>query len=161
MNSPCTHAPLSPAVQRCCDARNRMIELDRRPLDPNYRNEAFPETPKGDNPRALFEFQAKSLIFLYDHDPSLAYRTAMPEPIGRRQIKHYIACVLHGMAIQAITPEEARSMLSGARAATLAISKYKRDRKQPVAEPSFPPGTSEFDRIKTLTEHYRANKSAN
>jgi hypothetical protein len=162
MNSPCKHEPLSPAVQRCCDARNRMIELDRRSLDPNYKDEEYPEIPKDNDPRSLFEFQAKTLIRLNDNDPSLAYRAAMPEPIGRRQIKQYIACVTHGLAIEAITPEEARNMLYAARAATLALSKYKRDRKQPASSlPSFPPGTSEYVQIKALTEHFRANKSAN
>ena len=28
MTNLCTHAPLSPAVQRCCEARNRMIERE-------------------------------------------------------------------------------------------------------------------------------------
>jgi hypothetical protein len=135
MNSPCTHELLSPAVQRCCDARNHMIELDRRSLDPNYKDVEYPEIPKDDNPRSLFEFQAKTLTLLNDRDPSLAYRVAMPEPVGRRNIRAYIACVMHGLAIEAIMPEEARSMLYGARTATLALSKRSRSKKQPATAP--------------------------
>ena len=142
MNSPCTHEPLSPAVQRCCDARNRMIELDRRSLDPDYKNEDCPEAPKTDDPKALFLFQTKSMIFLDDNDPSFAYRSAMPEPVGRRRIKQYIACVMHGMAIEAITAEEGKSLIYGARAAVLAISKYKDRTKTENIDPrelSIPP----------------------
>jgi hypothetical protein len=125
MNSPCTHEPLSPAVQRCCDARNRMIELDRRSLDPDFKHEGLPDTPKTNDPRELFEFQTKTLLYLSDNDSSLAYRSAMPEPTSRRQIKQYVACVMHGLAIEALKPEEARNMLYGARTATLALSRYK------------------------------------
>lgn len=144
MNSPCTHEPLSPAVQRCCDARNRMIELDRRGLDPDYKPEGIPETPKDDTPRALFEYQTKTLIHLNDHDPSLAYRAALPEPVGRRQIKQYIASVMHGLAIEAITQEEGRNMLYGARIATLAINKRGPNKKQPASASEKAP--TEYER---------------
>ena len=106
MNSPCTHEPLSPAVQRCCDARNRMIELDRRSLDPNYEPEGYPETPNYNDPKSLMLFQAKAMTQMSDNDPSLAYRSNMPEPTGRRQIKQYIACVMHGLAIEALKPAQ-------------------------------------------------------
>ena len=75
MNSPCTHEPLSPAVQRCCDARNRMIELDRRSLDKDCKHEGLPEMPKTNDLRENFEFQAKTLTWFADNDPSLAYRS--------------------------------------------------------------------------------------
>jgi hypothetical protein len=165
MNSPCTHEPLSPAVQRCCDARNRMIELDRRSLDPDYKPEGMPETPKDDNLRALFEYQAKTLIHLNDHDPSFAFRAALPEPVGRRQIKQYIACVMHGMAIEAITAEEGKSLIYGARAAVLAISKYRDRTKTPKRRPSeygIPPEYREARaaRIKELEAQKQATYDA-
>jgi hypothetical protein len=129
MNSPCTHEPLSPAIQRCCDARNRMIELDRLSLDPDYKPEGFPEIPKSNDPKSLFQFQAKTLTLLSDIDSSLAYRSAMPELTGRRQIKQYIACVMHGLAIEAITSEEVKNMLYGARTALQAICQRNRKKK--------------------------------
>jgi hypothetical protein len=100
MNSPCTHEPLSPAVQRCCEARNRMIELDRSSLDPNFKG--IPDPPKTNDIREQFEFQTKALLYLADNDPSLAYRSNMPQPTTREAIQEYIACVLHGIAIEAI-----------------------------------------------------------
>jgi hypothetical protein len=136
MNSPCTHEPLSTAVQRCCDARNHMIYFDR-----NGPSEGLPEPAKDidTNLEARVMFQARAMHFLHDHDPSLAYRAAMPEPIGRRQIKQYIACVMHGLAIEAITHEEARNMLYGARIATLAINKRGPNKKPPVSAPATAP----------------------
>jgi hypothetical protein len=126
-----------------------MIELDRRGLDPNYKD-GLPERPTSNDPRAHFEFQAKTLIHLSDNDPSLAYRSAMPEPTGRRQIKQYIACIMHGLAIEALKPEEARNMLYGARTATLALSKYKDRAKKPETTPAV----TEHEMYKAAQERF-------
>src|ERR1700761_1366337 len=127
----CTHPPLSPAVQRCCDARNRMIEYDR-----NTPPDEVPEPPADyhTNPKAQLKFRTETMIFLDAIDPALAYRTAMPEPLGRRNIKNFIACVTHGMAIGAIDPADVKNMLYAARTAILTIAKHKKpeDRKKPV-----------------------------
>jgi hypothetical protein len=134
MNVLCTHPPLSPAVQRCCDARNQMIERDR-----NTRPEELPQLPEDydTNLQSQFKFQTESMIFLHALDAELAYRTAMPEPVGRRNIKNFIACVTHGMCIGAIEPQEGKNLLYAARTATLAISKYKDRKKQPAKAPAL------------------------
>jgi hypothetical protein len=155
----CTHEPLSPAVQRCCDARNRMIERDR-----NMPEEETPQLPKdvATNPKALLMYQAETMIFLDALDPNLAYRTVMPEPIGRRNIKNFIACVVHGMAIQAITPEEGKNLLYAARTATLAIGRYKdRETKKPVAAATHPKAVlTEYERYQLENEKWRANRTS-
>jgi hypothetical protein len=155
----CTHEPLSPAVQRCCDARNRMIERDR-----NTPPEETPQIPEDfdTNPMAKCKFMTDSMIFLQALDPNLAYRTVMPEPIGRRNIKNFIACVVHGMAIEAITPEEGKNLLYAARTATLAIGKYKdREAKKPAAS-AHPPKAdlTEYERYQLENEKWRANRAS-
>jgi hypothetical protein len=130
----CTHEPLSPAVQRCCDARNRMIERDR-----NMPPEDLPQIPKDlTDIRAQGKYMIDSLIFLDALDPNLAYRTAMPEPVNRRAIKAYIACVLHGMAIQAIEQQEGRNLLYGARTAALLMSQRNNKPKQTESQSAAP-----------------------
>ncbi len=126
----CTHPPLSAAVQRCCDARNLLIERDR-----NLTPEQLPDPPTDPKDIAgAIKFQSDTMILIDSLDQNLAYRAAMPEPRGRRNIKNFIACVTHGIAIGAINSDEARNMLSAARAATANIARHKKpkDRKKPV-----------------------------
>jgi hypothetical protein len=135
MNSPCTHEPLSPAVQRCWDARNRMIELDRRSLDPNYEPEGYPETPNYNDPKSLMLFQAKAMTQMSDNDPSLAYRSNMPEPTTREAIQEYIACVLHGIAIEAIDQACATRLLYGAQVAIGVLPRQAKEKSTPTPLP--------------------------
>jgi hypothetical protein len=130
----CTHPPLSSAVQRCCDARNQLIERDR-----NMLPEETPDPPKDPKDlQALIKFQADTRILLDSLDHNLAFRSAMPEPKGRRNIKNFISCITHGVAIGAIDPTDARNMLYAARTAILTIAKHKKpeDRKRPVRSES-------------------------
>jgi hypothetical protein len=142
MNSPCTHEPLSPAVQRCCDARNRMIEIDRRSLDPDYKDEDYPEIPKDDDLRSLSRYQSKTLTLLNDRDPSLAYRSLMPQPTTREAIQDYIACVLHGIAIEAIDQGTGTKLLYGAQIAIAALPKEAKEKRTDTPTPFF--DTSRF-----------------
>jgi hypothetical protein len=141
MNSPCTHEPLSPAVQRCCDARNRMIELDRRSLDKDFKPEGLPEVPKTKDLREQFEFQAKTLTYLADNDPSLAYRSNMPQPTTREAIQEYIACVLHGISIEAIDQACATKLLYGAQVAVGVLPRPAKEKRTHTPTPL--PQTSE------------------
>jgi hypothetical protein len=132
----CTHPPFSPAVQRCCDARNQVIERDR-----NMPPEELPDAPKDPKDlQAQMKFQSDTMILLDSLDHDLAFRTAMPEPCGRRNIKNFVICVTHGVAIGAIDPTDARNMLYAARTAILTIAKHKKpkDRKKPVTSAPVP-----------------------
>jgi hypothetical protein len=142
MNSPCTHEPLTPAVQRCCDARNRMIEIDRRPLDPDYKDDDYPEIPKDDDLRSLSRYQVKTFTLLNDRDPSLAYRSLMPQPTTREAIQDYIACVLHGIAIEAIDEGTGTKLLYGAQIAIAALPKEAKEKRTDAPTPFF--DTSRF-----------------
>jgi hypothetical protein len=133
MNSPCTHEPLSPAVQRCCEARNRMIELDRSSLDPNFNG--IPDPPKTNDIREQFEFQTKALLYLADNDPSLAYRANMPQPTTREAIQEYIACVLHGIAIEAIDQACGPKLLYGAQVAVGVLPKPEKEKRTHTPTP--------------------------
>jgi hypothetical protein len=133
MNSPCTHEPLSPAVQRCCEARNRMIELDRSSLDPNFKG--IPDPPKTNDIREQFEFQTKALLYLADNDPSLAYRSNMPQPTTREAIQEYIACVLHGIAIEAIDQACGTKLLYGAQVAVGVLPKPEKEKRTHTPTP--------------------------
>ena len=130
----CTHPPLSPAVQRCCDARNQMIERDR-----NMPPDQVPDPPTDPKDIAgAIKFKSDTMILMDSLDQNIAYRSCMPEPIGRRNIKNFIACITHGLAIGAIKPNQARNMLYAARAATLAIKYKDREKKKPVVSAPAP-----------------------
>jgi hypothetical protein len=111
--TPCMHEPLSAAVQRCCDARNRIFVRAAAALRPQ---------PSSDNPNMDAE-KLSDLItragagYQIKGAASAAYRYAMPDPSTRQGIKDYIACVLHGMTVEAIGQHEGASLLAGARIA--------------------------------------------
>jgi hypothetical protein len=103
--------------------------------------EELPEPPKDPKDlQALHKFQSDTMILMDSLDHDLAFRTAMPEPMGRGNIKHFISCVTHGVAIGAIDPTDARNMLYAARTAALTIATHKKpkDRKKPErSEPAI------------------------
>ena len=133
----CTHPPLNPAVQRCCDIRNQLIERSR-----SMRSEDLPEVPTDPNDLAgIIRLHGQIMVLSGVLDQNLAYRSCMPELVGRRNIKNFIACVTHGLAIGAIDSEQARNMLYAARTASLAT--VKRIRKKKLADLPAAPSTNE------------------
>ena len=137
MNSPCTHEPLSPAVQRCCDARNLMIQITRSA-------EQVPQPPENlhKDRNARTEFEIEVMTMLSDRDPSLAYRSIMPQPTTREAIQDYIACVLHGIAIKAIDEGTGTKLLYGAQIAIAALPKEAKEKRTYTPTPVF--DTSRF-----------------
>ena len=133
MNSPCTHEPLSPAVQRCCDARNRMIQITRSA-------EHVPQPPENfhDDRNARAEFEIEMMTMLNDRDPSFAYRSLMPQPTTREAIQDYIACVLHGIAIEAIDKGTGTKLLYGAQIAIAALPKEAKGKRTDTPPSSTP-----------------------
>ena len=117
--TPCLHRPLAAAVQRCCDARNRIIREINANLPPD------PGELKGNNPESWLQQSALKLT----RDKQLtegrkkaeaAYRFAMPDPSTRQGAKDFIACVLHGMAIGVFSNKTGNALLSGSRVALAA-----------------------------------------
>ena len=139
MNSPCMHEPLSPAIQRCCNARNLMIEFDR-----NSKPEDVPDPPEDfySNLESRLMFETKAMHFLNDRDPSLAYRSSMPQPTTREAIQDYIACVLHGIAIEAIDQGTGTRLLYGAQIAIGALPREAKEKRTHTPTPVF--DTSRF-----------------
>jgi hypothetical protein len=129
--TPCVHEPLSPVVQRCCDARNRIfLDIAKSLREPS------PDNPNMDA-RKLADLLAKAGE---DHQvrntAAAAYRYAMPDPSTRQGIKDYIACVLHGMTVDAINHSDGSRLLAGARIALAA----HRGRRGKGAEKANTPG---------------------
>jgi hypothetical protein len=91
------------AVARCCDAWERAFEAE------------FEET---DN-----EYTARSLA-------RSAYRNAMPALSGHQAICDFIACVTHGMLIDAVQDKSATKLLY---AAQVALSTVRQQPKSPEA----------------------------
>jgi hypothetical protein len=120
--TPCRHKPLTPAIQRCCDARNSILrEINaNQPLDPDHLDRNDPTYH--DQKRAFLYLREK-----YDKDgrerAEAAYCFAMPDPSTRQGVKDFIACVLHGMTIDVFSSHKATLLLTGARVA-LAGVKY-------------------------------------
>jgi hypothetical protein len=134
--TPCVHEPLSPAVQRCCDARNRVFyhsmqvvqpDLDLAPLNSTQLTGILKEAG------ILYETQQVA---------AAAYRYAMPDPSTRQGIKDYIACVLHGMTVAALSNYDGTTLLAGARIA-LAALRGRRPRRG--VEKANTPGRTEIE----------------
>lgn len=114
--TPCRHKPLSPAIQRCCDARNSVL----RELNANQ-----PPDPKQLTPTELSRYGSigalNHLRTKYDEEgrerAEAAYCFAMPDPSTRQGVKDFIACVLHGMTIDVFSSHKASMLLTGARVA--------------------------------------------
>jgi hypothetical protein len=111
----CLHEPLSPAVQRCCEARNavfiRNVKIAQPDLDPDASINTTQLAAILKNAGILYETQSIA---------SAAYRYAMPDPGTRQGIKDYIACILHGMTVEAISKRDGAALLAGARIALAA-----------------------------------------
>ncbi len=113
--TPCVHEPLSAAVQRCCDARNQVFLNAARIL----------RQPTPDNP-AMDAGKLASLLGKAGEDfdtrnaAAAAYRYTMPDPSTRQGIRDFIACVLHGMTVDAINHRDGAALLAGARIALAA-----------------------------------------
>jgi hypothetical protein len=130
--SPCLHDPLSPAIQRCCDARNRIFIETAKSLRAN---------PAPDNPAMNAEKFSELLAkagqsYATRKAAAASYRYAMPDPSTRQGIKDYIACVLHGMTIEAVNQRDGAALLAGAR---IALASY-RGRRSKSAEKANRPG---------------------
>jgi hypothetical protein len=94
------------AVQRCCQARERSLELSRAKRRDNY------DTVTSAND---------------------AYRNAMPDLSGYENIRDFIACITHGMVIGTVHPIEATKLLYAAQVALGALRYEPRNQKQPAA----------------------------
>lgn len=115
---PCFAVHRNPAVQRCCALRNSLILESSEPSvrlqwDKEFLDlyETF-EQVFGHSPEA-FEIAKVS---------AMAYRAAMPDPISRRSVKSFIACVLHAMSLGILDPNEGSKLLHGARTAALTLN---------------------------------------
>jgi hypothetical protein len=116
--TPCVHEPLSPVVQRCCDARNRIF----RELATHKMRQLPPQPPNTDKTAIFAEMLAKVGSDYYTQKAAAtAYRYAMPDPSTRQGLKEFIACVLHGMAVSIISHKDGAALLSGARIALSAL----------------------------------------
>ena len=116
--TPCLHAPLSPAIQRCCDARNRIFQ----DVAADKMRALGPIEPDVDRERLMADVLARvGKDYLVQKGAAAAYRFAMPDPSTRQGIKDYIACVLHGMTVDAVSKRDGAALLSGARIALASL----------------------------------------
>ncbi len=129
--TPCMHEPLSPVVQRCCDARNRIFLDNAKSL-----RQPSPENPAMDANKLANLLAKAGEDYDTRNAASAAYRYAMPDTSTRQGIKDYIACVLHGMTVDAINHNDGSRLLAGARIALAA----HRGRRGKGAEKANIPG---------------------
>jgi hypothetical protein len=123
---PCYAVHQDKAVQRCCALRNSLI-LDS----------PTPEVRLQWDKEFLDLYETFEQVFGQDPQPfeiakvsAMAYRAAMPDPIHRRAIKSFIACVLHAMSIGILNSDDGAKLLNGARAATASLGpRRKREKK--------------------------------
>jgi hypothetical protein len=137
----CFQTHKNPAVQRCCNLRNGILCEPFTPEDRQQFDEDFLRLYD------LFmqEIDEDAADYKNANTAALAYRTAMPEPTSRRSVKAFIACVLHAMSIDILDIDEGSKLLSGARTATMALSKRapSKDKKEgPEAVQELPANSS-------------------
>jgi hypothetical protein len=109
--TPCSHPPLSPAIQRCCDARNQVLAI----LDANPPTEENPAFSRETFIQAMLAKTANKVSLL--EDAAAAFCSAMPELNTRQGVRDYITCVLHGISIGVIDPAHGTKYLYGAQVA--------------------------------------------
>jgi hypothetical protein len=116
--TPCRHKPLTPALQRCCDARNAILR------ELNANQPTHPDQLSFDKSEPTWSAQKHALKLLYEQynadareRTEAAYCFAMPDPSTRQGVKDFIACVLHGMTINVFSNNKASMLLTGARIA--------------------------------------------
>jgi hypothetical protein len=104
---PC-QPPRVPAVQRCCDARDRSIRQSRQ---------------KGKEPYFIRTLAAE------------AYCAAMPDLSGFENIRDFVACTSYGMVNGLIDATEGAKFLYAAQVATGVLRHEAKDQKRPAAAP--------------------------
>jgi len=101
----------NPAVQRCCEARERSLEFSRAKKIGNWDTEKF---------------------------AAAAYCEAMPNLSGYENIRDFIACAAHGMVIRAIDRNEGPKLLYAAQVALSALRSEPKTKKEPLHRPPPP-----------------------
>lgn len=103
-----TQPPRVPAVQRCCEARDRSIRQNREKRADPY------------NIRSL---------------SAEAYCAAMPDLSGFENIRDFVACTSYGMVNGLIDAIEGAKFLYAAQVATGILRHEAKDQKRPAAGP--------------------------
>jgi hypothetical protein len=134
-NTPCTHPPLDPVIQRCCEARNRVLAEKKADV---------PQLPTRENPNYDGSLDALIMRYTYasNHACTLgdeAFRANLPSLTSLESATDYIACVSHGIAIGAIRPAVGERLLNAARAALTAFRyDFQRNHQKPKKEKELP-----------------------
>lgn len=101
-----------PAIRRCCNAWQRAFDADMAKRKPDICAEIFARGPA-----------------------CAAYCNAMPMLSGFDGIRDFIACVAHGVLIEAIPEKRAGHLLY---AAQVALATLQREPKPPASGPQWP-----------------------
>ena len=101
----CTHPDRNPVVQRCCEARNRVL-ADCKGL-------------------AISDYTASCM-------GSEAFVAAMPDLTTIQEIKDYAACIAHGVVIGAVDGKQAPKLLSAAKLVLSAL-RFQPNEQNPAA----------------------------
>ena len=128
--APCTHPYRNPALQRCCEARNRAMrqvteaEIDRLSLNPYYVQNSSRATPRDVDSSTVFS--AGSNAFL----------AQLPELDSLDNVRDYAACIAHAMALDVIDPTHGPKLLY---AAQVILSSYRTQAKAVAQDASRSP----------------------
>ena len=122
---PCTHPPLSRAIQLCCDARNRILFGEN-----TLRTPTFADNPNFDAEGFAKAVEDSTIKLNATELAQAAYRAAMPDPSTRQGVRDYIACVIHGMTIGAISDYHGEIYLAAARVGLAAFRGHSLEGKQ-------------------------------
>ena len=128
--APCTHPYRNPALQRCCEARNRAMqqvteaEIDRLSLNPYYVQNSSRATPRDVDSSTVFS--AGSNAFL----------AQLPELDSLDNVRDYAACIAHAMALDVIDPPHGPKLLY---AAQVILSSYRTQAKAVAQDASRSP----------------------
>lgn len=80
---------------------------------------------------------------------NMAYREAMPSPVGYNDICHFIACVLYGMLTGIFDNSEGPKLLYGAQVALSTIAPQAKTQRRTPPKPAYPlPSVANYVDIK-------------
>ena len=126
---PCTTPYRNPALQRCCEARNRAIqkaieaEIARLLPVAYWQKSPVPPTAADANQQTVFGAGSN------------AFMAELPELDSLNNVRDYAACIAHAMALDVIDPSHGPKLLY---AAQVILSSYRAEAKAVTQDPARP-----------------------
>lgn len=123
----CSHPPLSPTIQRCCEARNKAMAACKEAEIERLFQVEYNRNRKRAEIEAIVDKEKVQQAGAH------AYTGNIPGLASRQDVLDFIACVAHGMTVGAIDPADGPKMLYAAQVALSGYGKLQPSNGQAAA----------------------------